>query len=106
MVVGVLTLAIVMPWLAGQLRALPAAAKLGARASERIVTLEVGGMTCGGCAARIHGELAATPGVSAVEVRWQQRRAYVVYGRNLPDSSLTGAVRRAGPGFLAAIVAK
>jgi len=39
-------------------------------------------------------------------VRVPQQRAYVVCDRTVADSSLTAAVHRAGPGFLAAIVAQ
>lgn len=102
--VGVLALALGGPWLVGQLRSLPHPARLAARADQRIVTLEVGGMTCTGCARRIESELGATPGVTAADVRVAQDRAYVVCEKSLPDSALLGAVHRAGPGFLAAVV--
>jgi len=70
------------------------------------VTLAVEGMTCGGCAARVRGTLAALPGVSAVEVRHRQERAYVVCRREVADSSLVSAVARSGPAFIAGVVAK
>ena len=91
------------PWLVKELRTLPKPGALAARADQRIVSLEVGGMTCAGCAAKVKGDLAAIPGVSAAEVRYTQRRAYVVCDKTVPDSALTGAVGRAGPGFLAII---
>ena len=106
LVVGVLALAVGAPWLWGQLRSLPRADALAARADQRIVTLEVGGMTCGGCAATVKARLDALPGVAAADVRFRQRRAYVVCDRALADTALTAAVHRAGPGFLAAIVGK
>ncbi|HYM79834.1 MAG TPA: heavy metal-associated domain-containing protein [Candidatus Limnocylindria bacterium] len=105
-VAAVLLLAVGGPWLFRELRSLPSQERLAARSGERVVTIEVSGMTCGGCAARVQGNLASLPGVSASEVRIQQDRAYVVCDRSLPDSSLVGAIQRAGPGFLAAIVPK
>jgi copper chaperone CopZ len=93
------------PWLIGQLKSLPAS-RLAARADQRIVTLEVGGMTCGGCAATVQSQLTALPGVSDAQVLYRQRRAYVVCEPGVTDTSLTGAVERAGPGFLAAVVTK
>ena len=103
-VVGVIALAVGGPWLVGQLRSLPEHRTLAARAGERVVTLEVGGMTCAGCAAKVKSELAAIEGVSAVEVRIQQDRAFVVTRPAVDDSALIGAVRRAGPNFAAAVV--
>ena len=76
--------------------------QLAARANARVVSLDVGGMTCSGCAARVKGELAAVPGVSAVEVRLQDERAVVVCDPAVADSALVSAVHRAGPGFTAA----
>jgi copper chaperone CopZ len=103
-VVGVVALAVGGPWLWREVRDLPGHRALAGRAGERAVTLEVGGMTCAACAAKVHGELAATGGVSAVEVRLSQGRAYVVCGRDVADSALVSAVSRAGPGFLASVV--
>lgn len=101
--VGAIALAAGGPWLVGQLRSLPDGAILAARADERVVTLEVGGMTCGACAAKVEGGLESVSGVSAVAVLLKQDRAYVVCSPELPDSALISAVKRAGPGFVAAI---
>ena len=106
LVLGVLVLAIGGPWLASELRSLPRAHALAARAGERIVTLDVGGMTCSGCASKVREELAAVPGVSDAEVRLAQQRAFVVCRRTLPDSALLAAVQRAGPGFTGALVTR
>jgi copper chaperone CopZ len=106
LIAAVLLLAVGGPWLLAQVRSLPASRALAARAGERIVTLEVGGMTCGACEATVEGSLTALRGVSAVEVRRAQRRAYVVCDRTLPDSALIGAVHRGGAGFLAEVVAR
>jgi hypothetical protein len=78
LVMGVVALTVGGPWLIGHLRSLPSGKTLAARADQRIVTLEVGGMTCGGCAATVKSRLADLPGVRTVEVRYPQRRAYVV----------------------------
>jgi len=104
--VAVLLLAAGGPWLLREIGSLPRAATLSARAHQRIVTLEVGGMTCSGCAAAVRSQLAALEGVAAAEVRLGQRRAYVVCDRDVPDTALTAAVGRAGPGFLGAVVSR
>jgi copper chaperone CopZ len=102
-VLGVLTLAVGGPWLAAELRELPEPRALAARSGERIVTLEIEGMTCAGCAGTIQTRLAAIDGVSDARVRHGQERAFVVCGPAVADSALIGAVRRAGPGFAVAI---
>jgi copper chaperone CopZ len=94
-------LAVGGPWIVRQIRSLPRPVALAARADQRIVTLDVGGMTCAGCAGKVMEELQAVKGVSTAEVRLAQRRAYVVCDRSVPDTALTAAVGRAGPGFLA-----
>jgi copper chaperone CopZ len=89
------------PWLWQQVRSLPGHRALAARSGEHVVTLEVGGMTCAGCASKVRTELASVDGVSAVEVRLQQDKAVVVCRPGVEDSTLLSAVRRAGPGFAA-----
>ena len=103
LVIGVMLLAVGGPWLARELKTLPRSPELVARADQRVVALDVGGMTCAGCAARVHGELASVPGVAAADVRLQQERAYVVCEARVADSLLTAAIHRAGPGFIAAV---
>ena len=102
LVAGVLVLAVAGPLLVHQLRSLPPRT-LAARGQERVVTLEVGGMTCAGCASSVQASLAQIPGVSTVSVRFPQRRAYILCDRSVADTALVAAVHRAGPGFLAAI---
>jgi copper chaperone CopZ len=104
LVAGVLVLAVGAPVLVQQLRSLPPT--LAARAGERIVTLEVAGMTCGGCASSLEARIAAVAGVSTVAVRYQQRRAYVVCGAAVADSALVGAIAGSGPGFSAVVTAR
>jgi copper chaperone CopZ len=93
---GVLVLVLGGPWLMSQIRSLPGRDNLDARADQKIVTLEVAGMTCDACAAQIEGSLTTLHGVKTAEVRWQQKRAYVVCEPGLADSSLLTAVRNAG----------
>src|SRR5262245_13019592 len=49
----VIVLAVFGPWLWREVRDLPGRRALAARANERVVTLDVGGMTCSGCAAKV-----------------------------------------------------
>ena len=99
LVTCVLVAAIGGPWLWSELSTLPGHRALAARAGQRIVTLEIGGMTCAGCATKVKSELAAVQGVSAVEVRLAQDKAFVVCPPSVDDTMLVAAVHRAGPGF-------
>ncbi len=100
---GLLVAALAGPWLIREIRSLPRAATTASRADQRVVSLDVGGMTCVACVAAVQGSLEQVRGVSAVDVRLAQHHAFVVCDRNVPDSTLTAAVHRAGPGFLAAV---
>jgi len=103
---AVLLLAVGGPWLAREIASLPRPAALSARASQRIITLEIGGMTCEGCAKAVRSQIAAVAGVSAVDVRFEQRRAYIVCDPALPDTALIAAVERPGPAYKAAVVVR
>lgn len=105
-VIALALVAVIGPWVVHELRTLPGARPLAERSEQRIVTLEVNGMTCPACEASIRAELEGTPGVATCEVRRGQRRAYVVVNAKTADSSLVAAVRRAGSGFWAQVVAK
>ncbi len=105
-VAAVLVLAVGGPLLVRELRSLPAHGALASRAGEKIVTLEVGGMTCAGCAGTIQSKIASLDGVSAVDVRLEQDRAYVVCDRGVADSTLVTTVEGAGPAFIARVVQK
>jgi copper chaperone CopZ len=105
LVAGVLVLAVGGPVIVQQLRTLPPKS-LAARADERIVTLEVAGMTCSGCASTVQARLAGIAGVSTAAVRYRQRRAYVVCGPAVADTTLVAAVAKAGPGFSAAVTSR
>lgn len=98
---GVLLAAIAGPWLVGEIRSLPRAS----RADQRIVSLDVGGMTCVACVAAVQGSLEQVHGVVTADVRLREHRAFIVCDRSVQDSTLTAAVHRAGPGFLAAVAA-
>jgi copper chaperone CopZ len=91
-------------WLYAQVRTLPDTRHLSARSGQRIVTLEVGGLHCDQCVAVVKGQLSHVRGVSAVEVRLGQKRAYVVCDPAVPDSALLSAVHSAGPGFFGEVV--
>src|SRR5512145_910066 len=103
---GVLLLAIGGPWLFRQVSSLPKPQALSARATQRAVTLEIGGMTCEGCAKSVSAQIAAVEGVSAVEVRFEQKRAYVVCEAGVADTALIAAVEGPGPAYRAAVVAR
>lgn len=103
LVVGVLLVAGGGPWLASELRSIPHPVHLATRSEERVVTLDVGGMTCKACAGAVKGQLSAVPGVRVVDVRLGERRAYVVCDRSVVDTTLTAAVHLAGGGFSAEV---
>jgi hypothetical protein len=103
LVVGVIVVATIGPWLVSEVRSLPQQRALAARAGERVVTLDIGGMTCGAAPPRCARSWRHA-GVSAVQVRLKQERAYVVCPAGVADSALVAAVHRAGPGFAAAII--
>ena len=94
------------PWFVHQIRTLPQASHLAARAGQRIVTLEVSGMRSDSCERAIASELSAVAGVTAAEVRLAMARAYVVAAHDVADTSLVAAVARAGPGYRALVVNK
>src|SRR5882762_1296827 len=74
-VIAVAVVAVGAPWFAGQIKSLPASS-LERRSAQRIVTLDVAGMTCDRCERAVRGQLAEVPGVSTVEVRYRERRAF------------------------------
>lgn len=92
------------PWFMSQMRSLPSAQHLSARSGQRIVALEVIGLTGASDARRVQLQLAATPGVSACEVRFAQKRAYVVLDATLPDSLLVSTVHGVDARFLSRVV--
>ena len=82
------------------------ASATGASAAQDLVTLEVGGMMCQGCVARVKQSLEKVPGVSRVDVSLDHQRAVVLADTSVRDTALTGAVRRAGSEFLGIVVAR
>ena len=103
---AVLLVAALGPWLAREIASLPRHEALAARASQRVVTLAIGGMTCEGCARNVRRQIAAVPGVATVEVRLRQARAYVVCDRSVADTALVAAVGRPGGAYLATVVTR
>jgi len=99
--VGVALLAAFGPMLVREVRSLPRARQLAARAGARIAVLDIGGMHCSGCQVQVRAELERVPGVAAADVRLQDGRATVVCDPTVADSTLISAVHRAGPGFTA-----
>jgi len=100
----ILLLATFGPWLAREISSLPRLKAPVAGSGERAVALEIGGMTCGGCARAVRSQIAAVRGVAAVDVRLDRRRAYVVCDREVTDAALVAAVERAGRTFRASVV--
>ena len=70
----------------------------------RVVNLEVGGMVCGSCVEKVQNQLAAVSGVHTVQVSLAEQRASVTCAADVADSSLTAAVRRAGPDYVALVI--
>jgi copper chaperone len=61
------------------------------------VTIPVGGMSCGGCVNTITGKLQQIPGVKAVEVNLEKKRAFVTYdAAKVSAKALVEAIRDAG----------
>ncbi|HEV7913256.1 MAG TPA: heavy metal translocating P-type ATPase [Albitalea sp.] len=60
------------------------------------VQLQVGGMTCASCAARVEKALMKVPGVSSASVNLATERAAVRARAGVPVSALTAAVEAAG----------
>lgn len=71
-----------------------------------VVVLEVGGMQCSDCVEKVHRELLRVPGVKQVDVDLAAQRAVVRTTRPVADSSLTAAVRRAGPEYLGLVLTR
>jgi copper chaperone CopZ len=71
-----------------------------------VVVLEVGGMQCSACVEKVHHELVQVPGVKQVDVDLTAQRAVVRTSRPVADSTLTAAVRRAGPEYLGLVLSR
>jgi copper chaperone CopZ len=95
-------------FLLGLVAALAVAGVLWMRrpAPADVVVLEVGGMQCSACVEKVHRELAKVPGVTRVDVDLTAQRAVVRTTRPVADSSLTAAVRRAGPEYLGLVLTR
>ena len=66
----------------------------------RLVTLSVTGMTCSGCATNVKNALLATPGVSKVEVSFDEKKATVALDQkaNATKGDLVKSVESIGYG--------
>jgi copper chaperone CopZ len=73
---------------------------LGGRRGVRVR----GGRAARGCVARVTETVSAVPGVHRVDVNLEKQRAFVVADPSVPDSALTGAIRRAGSEFLGIVI--
>ncbi len=73
----------------------PSSPDVGAATSHEI-DIEIGGMTCASCVARVERALKRVPGVSAAEVNLATERARVQATAGLPVEQLLAAVRDAG----------
>lgn len=72
-------------------------ASVSAYAEERVVTLEVSGMTCVSCPYIVRESLAAVDGVSAVEVSMAEGSAIVTFDDSRTDiAALTSATTNMG----------
>ena len=70
----------------------------GAPAELSSVRLEVGGMTCAGCAARLERALNDVPGVASASVNLALERAEVRFDPQAAQvTQIERATRRAGP---------
>jgi mercuric ion transport protein len=61
------------------------------------IELDVGGMTCEGCAGIIQSELAKVPGVEEADVSYDEGKAFVVVGQDGPsEEELIQVISKAG----------
>ena len=65
-------------------------------AGKHSVVFEVGGMTCGSCAARIEGVLSGQPGVRSAAVDLASKQARVSLSGNASPDEIVAAVEKAG----------
>ncbi len=76
-----------------------------AAAEEKTVALKVEGMTCGGCAIATRKALARLPGVSKVEVSYEQQRAVITYDpARVTVEEMIGAAKVLG--YTASVIAE
>ncbi|WP_323118956.1 heavy metal translocating P-type ATPase [Burkholderia alba] len=65
-------------------------------AAAHPITLDIAGMTCGGCARRVENALAGTPGVTRATVNLAEHRATVDANAEASAEQLVAAVKQAG----------
>lgn len=89
--------ALLLPAVAAAEAAPARVAAADVKPADAKVTIPVGGMTCGGCVSTITGKLQQLPGVKAVEVSLERKRALVTYdAAKVTAKALVEAVRDAG----------
>jgi len=78
-------------------RAADPAKPAAVQAADAVVTIPVGGMTCGGCVNTVTGKLQGIAGVKAVDVNLEKRRARVTYdAAKVSAKALVDAIKDAG----------
>ena len=70
--------------------------RLRGRAGSNSFLFEVGGMTCGSCAARIEGILSGQPGVRSAAVDLASNQARVTLSDDASTDGIVKAVEQAG----------
>ncbi len=63
---------------------------------KRSLVFEVGGMTCGSCAARIEGVLSDQPGVKSAVVDFPSKQARLSLSGDASTDGIVAAVEKAG----------
>lgn len=63
-------------------------------------TIEINGMSCGHCEARVKKELEAIAGVDLAEASADNKNAVVTLSKDVDDNSLKKAVEKAGYEFV------
>jgi len=78
-------------------RAADPAKPAAVQAADAVVTIPVGGMTCGGCVNTVTGKLQGITGVKSVDVNLEKRRARITYDAGkVSAKALVDAIRDAG----------
>ena len=67
-----------------------------AYAADKIVTLEVKGMSCPICAGAVEKQVKKVPGVKSVKIHLSKGQAVIVADESVSNESLTKAVEESG----------
>ncbi|MEI8146993.1 MAG: heavy metal-associated domain-containing protein, partial [Alphaproteobacteria bacterium] len=71
-----------------------------AGAAGRSVTLDITGMTCAACAARVEKVVARVPGIASVSVNLALERADIVANPGVSDEAVVAAIAASGYGAM------